>query len=57
MTHSGGIAFNAADTFILGGNLILIVTLCSLVLKNREHLRSPRAALRLVRDRRAADRL
>jgi hypothetical protein len=49
MTGHGGIAFNPADTFILGGNLILMVTLCSLVIKHRDRLRERRTAVRLTR--------
>lgn len=49
MTGNGGIAFNPADTFILGGNLILVVTLCSLVIRHRGSLRGHRAALRVAR--------
>ena len=40
-TDHGGIAFNLADMFILTGNLILIVSLCVLVIRNRRQLRTP----------------
>jgi hypothetical protein len=33
-----GIAFNFADTFIITGNLILVLALCSIVIKNRREL-------------------
>jgi lipoprotein signal peptidase len=42
--HAGGLAFNLADTFILAGNLMLIVALSNLVIRNRNRL--PRHALR-----------
>ncbi len=45
----GGIAFNAADTFILGGNLILVIALCTLLVKNRERLRGRHAVLQFAR--------
>ena len=38
MTAHGGIAFNPADTFILGGNLVLIVALCDLLVRHRDRL-------------------
>jgi Signal peptidase (SPase) II len=34
----GGIAFNFADAFIITGNLILVLALCTLVIKNRGQL-------------------
>ena len=34
----GGIAFNFADAFIITGNLILVLSLCALVIKNRRQL-------------------
>jgi lipoprotein signal peptidase len=34
----GGIAFNVADAFIITGNLILVLALCTLVVKNRREL-------------------
>lgn len=34
----GGIAFNFADAFIITGNLILVLALCALVVRNRRHL-------------------
>lgn len=39
-TGSGGIAFNLADTFIVAGNVILMVALCALAIRNREELRT-----------------
>jgi lipoprotein signal peptidase len=47
----GGIAFNLADTFILAGNLILMVSLCAIVLRHREQLRAQRVGLRQRRRR------
>ena len=35
---SGGIAFNFADAFIITGNLILVLSLCTIVIKNRRQL-------------------
>jgi hypothetical protein len=35
---SGGIAFNFADAFIITGNLILVLALCTIVVKNRRQL-------------------
>jgi lipoprotein signal peptidase len=50
---NGGVAFNLADTFILAGNVILMVSLCALVVRNREQLRTHRAhAARISRRRR-----
>src|SRR5215813_6936861 len=37
-TSAGGIAFNVADAFIITGNLILVLALCTLVIKNRRQL-------------------
>ena len=37
-TGDGGIAFNFADAFIVTGNLILVLALCTLVVKNRRDL-------------------
>ncbi|MGZ4333196.1 MAG: hypothetical protein ACXVRJ_02840 [Gaiellaceae bacterium] len=54
-TGEGGIAFNLADTFILGGNLILIVALCMIVIRNREQLRGPVAVLHALRGTRRHD--
>jgi lipoprotein signal peptidase len=50
-TGSGGIAFNLADTFILTGNVILMVALCVLVMKNRAQL-APHGVIRSRRGRR-----
>jgi lipoprotein signal peptidase len=43
---SGGIAFNLADTFILAGNLILMVSLCAFVVRRR---RQPHAVADAIR--------
>lgn len=37
-TPDGAFAFNLADTFILAGNLTLMVGLCAIVIRNRERL-------------------
>jgi lipoprotein signal peptidase len=42
--RTGGFAFNLADTFILAGNLMLIVALSHLVIRHRDRL--PRAQRR-----------
>jgi lipoprotein signal peptidase len=39
---SGGIAFNFADTFIVVGNVILMVSLCALAIRNRGQLHAAR---------------
>src|SRR6478672_8224430 len=46
---SGGIAFNFADAFIITGNLILVLTLCALVIKNRRELHHKSALAHLFR--------
>jgi hypothetical protein len=38
-TPDGWFAFNAADTFIVAGNLLLMVGLCAYVIRHREQLR------------------
>lgn len=43
MTRNGGVAFNLADTFIVTGNLILIVALCTFAVRNRDRVRWPPA--------------
>ena len=35
---NGGIAFNFADAFIITGNVILVLALCTLVIKHRRRL-------------------
>jgi hypothetical protein len=54
-TGNGGIAFNLADTFIVAGNVILMVALCSLVLRNREQLSHRRLLAAVTRRRRSGD--
>jgi hypothetical protein len=49
-TDGGGFAFNLADASILIGNLILMITLCYLVIMNRERLPRPRLARSASRD-------
>lgn len=51
-TGSGGIAFNLADTFILAGNLILMISLCAFAVRNREGLGTSQAVARLRASRR-----
>jgi lipoprotein signal peptidase len=48
-SSSGGIAFNFADAFILTGNLILVLSLCALVLKNRRQLNNKSALSYILR--------
>ena len=50
-TGNGGIAFNLADTFIITGNLILMISLCVLAVRHREQLRGT-GVLRDTRRRR-----
>ena len=45
----GGIAFNFADAFIITGNLILVLALCALVIKNRRELHHRNAFAHLFR--------
>jgi signal peptidase (SPase) II len=48
----GGIAFNFADAFIITGNLILVLALCSIVIRNRGHLKEKGVVAQLLgRDR------
>ena len=52
MLHTGaggGIAFNFADAFIITGNLILVLALCTLVVKNRRQLHHRRAVAHIFR--------
>jgi lipoprotein signal peptidase len=46
MNGMGGIAFNPADTFILAGNVSLMMTLSFIVLRYRHELKAWRAARR-----------
>ena len=39
----GGIAFNFADAFIITGNLILVLALCAIVIRNRRELKQKSA--------------
>ena len=48
-SSSGGIAFNFADAFILTGNLILVLSLCALVIKNRRQLQHKRGLAHILR--------
>ncbi len=48
--QTGGIAFNLADAFILTGNLMLMVSLCVLTIRYRDHL-PKRQGFRLMRSR------
>jgi hypothetical protein len=45
----GGIAFNFADAFIITGNLILVLALCTLVVKNRRRLHHRSAVAHIFR--------
>lgn len=45
----GGIAFNFADAFIITGNLILVLALCSLVIKKRRELHHKSALAHIFR--------
>jgi lipoprotein signal peptidase len=45
----GGIAFNFADAFIITGNLILVLALCTLVVKNRRELHHRRVVEHIFR--------
>ena len=46
---SGGIAFNFADAFIITGNLILVLALCTLVVQNRRTLHHKSALAHILR--------
>src|SRR5512146_360580 len=48
-SSGGGIAFNFADAFIITGNLILVLALCALVIKNRRGLHHKSAFAYLFR--------
>jgi Signal peptidase (SPase) II len=41
--HVNGIAFNLADVFVLSGNVLLVVTLMVVTIRNRHRLIPPRA--------------
>src|SRR3954465_7584230 len=45
----GGIAFNFADAFIIPGNLILVLALCAIVIRNRRELHHRNAFAYLFR--------
>ena len=49
-----GVAFNLADLFILGGNLMLMAALIVLVIRNRHRLPSEASVIRRWRQRRAS---
>ena len=49
-----GVAFNLADLFILSGNLMLMVALIVLVIRNRDRLPSEASVIRRWRQRRAS---
>jgi lipoprotein signal peptidase len=52
MVHTsagGGIAFNFADAFIIMGNLILVLALCAIVVRNRHELQHRNAFAHLFR--------
>ena len=49
-----GVAFNLADLFILSGNLMLMVALIVLVIRNRERLPNSSQVIRRLRWRRAS---
>jgi len=49
VTPHGGIAFNLADTFIVAGNLILVVALCTLAVRRRAQLPGAVALAHAVR--------
>jgi lipoprotein signal peptidase len=48
---TGGIAFNLADVFFLGGNVLLTVALMALTIQHRGSLIPPRAWERALRQR------
>ena len=45
----GGIVFNFADAFIITGNLILVLALCTIVVRNRRELHHKHAFAHLFR--------
>ena len=47
--RGGGIAFNFADAFIVTGNLILVLALCAIVIRNRRDLKHRGVVAHLVR--------
>jgi Signal peptidase (SPase) II len=49
--HANGVAFNLADVFVLIGNLLLVVTLMAVAIRNRHRLLPPRAWEHAVRRR------
>jgi hypothetical protein len=48
---SGGIAFNLADVFFLGGNVLLTIALMVVTIQNRRRLIPPRSWEQAVRER------
>jgi lipoprotein signal peptidase len=48
-SEGGGIAFNFADAFIITGNLILVLALCAIVIKNRRQLHHKSALAHIFR--------
>jgi lipoprotein signal peptidase len=48
-SEGGGIAFNFADAFIITGNVILVLALCMLVIKNRRELHHKKAFAHIFR--------
>lgn len=48
-SEGGGIAFNFADAFIITGNLILVLALCTIVIKNRRELHHKSAVAHIFR--------
>jgi hypothetical protein len=49
MSAGGGIAFNFADAFIITGNLILVLALCTIVVRNRRELHHKSVVAQLFR--------
>jgi cell division protein FtsB len=52
-TPGGGIAFNLADTFIVTGNFVLVVSLSLFAVKNRARIPTPMALAHAVRGTRS----
>jgi len=48
---TGGVAFNLADVFFLAGNLLLMLALMAVTIRNRRRLIPPRAWERALRER------
>jgi hypothetical protein len=48
---TGGVAFNLADVFFLGGNALLTIALMVVTIQNRERLVPPRAYAKALRQR------